>query len=93
LESNKILEQQSIEVVIQHHEAADGSGYPFGLTIDEISPMAQIVHIVDCYDAMTTERAYKMALSPFEALKTMTVEMKHSFNKKLLEKFIVFLGY
>jgi len=93
LESNKILEQQSIEVVLQHHEKADGSGYPYGLTIDEISPMAQVVHIVDCYDAMTTERVYKMAMSPFEALKTMTIEMKQSFNKKLLEKFIVFLGY
>jgi HD-GYP domain-containing protein (c-di-GMP phosphodiesterase class II) len=42
---------------------------------------------------MTTERVYKMAMSPFEALKTMTIEMKQSFNKKLLEKFIVFLGY
>jgi len=93
LESHEVLEKQSIEVVLQHHEAADGSGYPFGLTIDEISPMAQIIHIVDCYDAMTTNKVYKMAMTPFDALKTMIVEMKNSFNKRLLKNFIVFLGY
>jgi HD-GYP domain-containing protein (c-di-GMP phosphodiesterase class II) len=93
MESHGILEKQSLDVVLQHHESADGSGYPSGLTIDDVSPMAQIVHIIDCYDALTTTRAYKLAVNPFEALKIMIVEMRNSFNKSLLENFIIFLGY
>lgn len=95
----KILRQHSsigeevLEIVYQHHENADGGGYPCGLTIGEISPLAQIVRIVDCYDALTTNRVYKNALSPFEALKEMVMEMKHAFNLKLLELFVIFLGY
>ncbi len=87
------IEQEILDIVYQHHEAADGSGYPEGITLEEIVPMAQIVHIIDCYDAMTTNRSYRLATSPFETLKTMCLEMRASFNTKLLEQFIQFLGY
>lgn len=95
----KILEQHNaigkdiLEIVLQHHEDADGCGYPYGLILDDISPMAQIVRIVDCYDALTTHRVYKSAVSPFEALKIMVTNMKFAFNTKILELFIMFLGY
>ncbi len=45
--------------VLYHHERIDGSGYPFGLTCDEIPLSAQIVSIADCFDAMTTDRPYQ----------------------------------
>ncbi|MCX7822081.1 MAG: HD domain-containing protein [Syntrophobacterales bacterium] len=93
LEQYNGIEKEVIEIVLQHHENADGSGYPQGLTIDEISPMAQIVRIIDCYDSLTTQKAYKAAIKPFEALRKMVLEMKWTFNTRLLELFIVFLGY
>lgn len=47
------------EIVLQHHERMDGSGYPYGLAGDEILEEARIIAICDSYDAMTTDRVYK----------------------------------
>jgi putative two-component system response regulator len=54
-------------IVRHHHERADGSGYPDGLRGGDIPLSAQIVAVVDAYDAMTTDRSYKAALSPQQA--------------------------
>ncbi|AOM81702.1 HD-GYP domain-containing protein [Salisediminibacterium beveridgei] len=56
------------EVVEQHHERYDGSGYPKGLRRDEICLEAAIVGLVDSYDAMTSERIYSKARSKESAL-------------------------
>ena len=50
------------EICQFHHEKYDGRGYPTGLSGDDIPISAQIVSIVDCYDALTSERPYKPAL-------------------------------
>lgn len=50
------------EVVLQHHERIDGSGYPRGLKGDEILPMARVLAIADVLDAMTSARSYRPAL-------------------------------
>jgi putative two-component system response regulator len=54
-------------IVMCHHERLDGSGYPFGLTGDEVPLLAQIVGIVDVFDALTSVRPYRAALTPEEA--------------------------
>ncbi len=54
-------------IIRWHHEKLDGSGYPDGLCGDEIPLAAQIICIVDVYDALTTTRSYKSALSPDQA--------------------------
>ncbi|MCE7792792.1 HD domain-containing protein [Salipaludibacillus sp. CUR1] len=56
------------EVVEQHHERFDGSGYPKGLKKDQIIVEAAIVGLVDSYDAMTTDRVYQKGRSKEEAL-------------------------
>lgn len=55
-------------IVEQHHERLDGSGYPFGLTDNEILIQSAIVAVADTYDAMTTDRPYRRACSQAEAL-------------------------
>ena len=50
-----------------HHERLDGSGYPNGLRGDDVPVLAQIVGIVDVYDALTSDRPYRNALHPDEA--------------------------
>ncbi len=55
-------------IILQHHERYDGKGYPFGLKENEIRPEAAILAIADVYDAMTSERPYRKALSKEEAL-------------------------
>lgn len=56
------------EIMHQHHERYDGSGYPKGLKGDEIHPLASIMMVADSFDAMTTNRIYKKKKSIEEAL-------------------------
>lgn len=55
-------------ITLQHHEHIDGSGYPNRKKNDEINQYAHIVGIADIYDAMTSDKPYKMAVSPSEAI-------------------------
>jgi putative nucleotidyltransferase with HDIG domain len=55
-------------IIRSHHEKYDGSGYPDRLVGDEVPLSAQIVGVADVYDALTTTRSYRAALSPEEAL-------------------------
>ncbi len=75
-------------IVMQHHEREDGTGYPFGLERDEIHVYGRICCIADVYDALTSTRAYKNKLSPFEAFRVMKKEMINYFNKDLFACFI-----
>ncbi len=71
-DSAKVLSQRFEEaltdIVGQHHERLDGSGYPLGLKGDEIMLEAKIVAVADSYDAMTSDRAYRKGISPQAAL-------------------------
>ncbi len=55
--------------VLQHHEKSDGSGYPNGLTGENLSDFGKIVAITDIYDAMTSDRSYHKKASPFKVIK------------------------
>lgn len=68
----KILEGVSkfgayLDIVELHHENHDGTGYPLGLRETGVPLGARIVHVVDAYDAMTTNRPYRKAMTPAEA--------------------------
>ncbi|MCM1181791.1 MAG: HD domain-containing protein [Roseburia sp.] len=54
---------------LMHHEKCDGSGYPYGVTRDEIDKFTKIVTIADVFDAMTSERCYRSAMCPFSVIK------------------------
>jgi HD-GYP domain-containing protein (c-di-GMP phosphodiesterase class II) len=60
--------QRGLECVLHHHERWDGAGYPHGLAGDEIPMEARIVALADAYDAMTSDRPYRPALSHDEAV-------------------------
>jgi putative nucleotidyltransferase with HDIG domain len=57
-----------VPIVRSHHEAWDGSGYPDGLKGEEIPLGARILSVVDCFDAIASDRPYRKALSPTDAL-------------------------
>ena len=61
----------AIDVCRHHHEKIDGTGYPFGLKGGEISLAARMGAICDVYDALTSDRVYKQAWSPIEAVTAM----------------------
>ncbi|MCD7824748.1 MAG: HD-GYP domain-containing protein [Clostridiaceae bacterium] len=86
LHGNNILGKENLdprirEVAMRHHERCDGSGYPGGFRRDQISPYAKIVAIADTYDAMTSDRVYRNAISPFEVI--------HMFEQEGLVKYEV----
>ena len=55
-------------IVLHHHESYDGSGYPHGLAGDAIPIGARVVAVADAFDAMTSDRPYRAALSVEEAI-------------------------
>ena len=63
------------------HEAWDGSGYPDGLAGEGIPLLARIVSVVDAYDAMTHDRAYRQALTPVQARVRLAVAAGHQFDR------------
>jgi putative nucleotidyltransferase with HDIG domain len=86
------LDQDCTCVTSHHHERLDGTGYPDGLKGDEISEFGQIAAIVDIYDALSSERCYKHAMPPTEALKKLLEWSQSYLNRELVEKFIAHLG-
>ncbi|MDW0117969.1 HD-GYP domain-containing protein [Sporosarcina thermotolerans] len=79
-------------IVEQHHEWYDGRGYPYGLKEDEISIEAAIVSVVDAYDAMTTERVYKQAVSKEVAILELEKGKGTQFHPEVVDHFIEVLG-
>jgi putative two-component system response regulator len=76
-------------IVRHHHERLDGSGYPDGLRGDEIPLLAQIMGIVDVYDAITTERPYKPAATTEQACEELRREVERGWRRQdLVETFI-----
>jgi putative two-component system response regulator len=71
-------------IVRHHHERLDGSGYPDHLTGDAIPLLAQIISIVDVYDAMTTTRPYRAALSTAEAIRELKEEVRRGWKSEAL---------
>lgn len=65
------LPELLVNIILFHHEHYDGSGYPYGLSGNEIPWEARIVATADVYDALQTDRPYRKALSRKEALKTL----------------------
>jgi putative nucleotidyltransferase with HDIG domain len=61
------MEKEICNIVSQHHERYDGTGYPYQLKKHDISLMAKIVSIADAYDAMTSDRSYREAMTHEEA--------------------------
>jgi len=68
------LSRSSMQTILYHHENEDGSGYPCGLSREQIPLIAKICHIADVFDALTSKRSYKDPRTPFEALKIMAGE-------------------
>ena len=88
-----VISEEASTIVLQHHERADGSGYPKGLKGDKINIYGKICSIVDSFDAMTTNRYYQPALSSFEAMNVIKEKMKDKkFDKDLFKKFVTFFS-
>ena len=74
----------SAHVAYQHHEREDGSGYPRGLTGQQIHLYAKIVMVADSYDAMTSGRSYRRTLWSHEALAQLTEDAPEKYDPQMV---------
>lgn len=74
------------EIILNHHENFDGTGYPNGKKGEEIPLEARIIRITDTYDALTSDRGYRPAYTYPEAIQIMETD-QHCFDPQLLEIF------
>lgn len=89
VKSEEIMKEHGLPEEMQlmgrnHHERADGSGYPDKLLQDKIPDLAKIGAVVDVYDAMTTDRKYRKTKTHYQALAEMSLE-KHLYDHRILE--------
>ncbi len=74
-----------VPIVRAHHEKWDGSGYPFGLSREEIPIGARILSAVDCLDALASDRQYRRALPLDEAMKIVVEESGKAFDPMIVD--------
>lgn len=75
------------EIALSHHEKWDGTGYPFGLSKDDISLSARIVAVADVYDALTSRRVYKPPMVHDDAMKVIVDGAGKHFDPAVVEAF------
>jgi diguanylate cyclase len=76
------------QFVLNHHERWDGCGYPNGLKGEEIQIEARIIAVADAYDAMTSERSYRKALSKKESIKELMKCSGTHFDPEIVTVFV-----
>jgi diguanylate cyclase (GGDEF)-like protein/putative nucleotidyltransferase with HDIG domain len=74
-----------VPIVRSHHEKWDGTGYPDGLKGEAIPSGARILSAVDCFDALASERPYRRAMTPEQAMETLSAEKGKSFDPRVVE--------
>lgn len=93
LKDKKELPKPVLMGVLQHHEKLNGNGYPLGVPEDKINEYAKIISTADIYDALVTERPYKKAFSPRDAVEmimAMTDELDIHVMRSFLDSVILY---
>jgi HD-GYP domain-containing protein (c-di-GMP phosphodiesterase class II) len=83
---------EAFTAALEHHERYDGSGYPHGLSGDDLSELGQLAGIADSYDAMSSSRPFKSAAPPHKALAMLYHMRGKAFHSLLLERFVRMAG-
>jgi HD-GYP domain-containing protein (c-di-GMP phosphodiesterase class II) len=78
--------------ILEHHEKYDGSGYPNGRSGEETGFYSRLVHLVDVYDALTSDRVYKCGVIPSRALAIMYSTRDMDFSCEEIESFVKCFG-
>ena len=79
--------RQSIDTIRHHHERWDGTGYPDGLKVERIPLGARIIAVADAFDAMTSDRVYRAALSVDEAMTELQKGRGTQFDPQIVDAF------
>jgi putative nucleotidyltransferase with HDIG domain len=83
--------EPGLSAVRDHHERQDGSGYPHGIKGGLISIFAAIAAVADSYDAMTSDRPYRKALTKEEAISILEKNKGTQFDAEVVDAFVAYL--
>ncbi len=86
------LSSRMAKIVLQHHEFADGTGYPAGLKTEQTDPLARIIVLANNYDKLCNPINIGDAKTPYEALAYMFAHQRSKFDEHLLKRLIKSLG-
>lgn len=86
------LSKAVLEIIRDHHELFDGTGYPAGLKGDAVGVLARIVAVTNYYDELCNPVDIASAMTPHEALSTMFAKLRSKFDPRMLQAFIRCLG-
>jgi HD-GYP domain-containing protein (c-di-GMP phosphodiesterase class II) len=92
LENTDGIPRAAIEVVRNHHERFDGSGYPRGLKGGAIGLYGLICAITDVYDAVTTDRPWRLGFTPYDALRNVYQRRQRDFDEILVLRYVQCIG-
>ena len=92
IRSSPGISPQTAEIIAQHHERENGSGYPLGLKERQISILGKMAAIVDCFVAFISERPYADTVAPLDALQKLYNWRKEYYHEDMVEQFIQCLG-
>lgn len=90
----KIVEQMPdmnddiLKGILLHHEREDGSGYPFGLKGQQIHPFGKIIAVADMYDAMTSNKAYRKMICPFDVIESIEKDYFGILDHRVVSVFL-----
>jgi putative nucleotidyltransferase with HDIG domain len=79
---------EALPIVAQHHEWFNGGGYPEGLAGEEISPLARIFAVSDCYDAMVSDRPYRKGMPKKQAVEMLRAKSGIQFDPRVVDVFV-----
>jgi putative two-component system response regulator len=84
--------QPALEIPYCHHEKWDGTGYPRGLSGEQIPISARIFAVVDVFDALSNDRPYRRAMSRAEVVEFMRTQSGKYFDPNVVDVFIRMLN-
>ncbi|ETX10418.1 phosphohydrolase [Marinomonas ushuaiensis DSM 15871] len=92
LQKSENIPKAVYQMLLDHHEKIDGSGYPSGKQGSEISVYGKMAAIIDAYDAITSEQPHKHSMGPIKACQKMQKESGLAFDSELLVVFLKHIG-
>jgi len=87
-----LMNSDVLDMVSHHHERHNGAGYPHRLRGEQIPIFARIAAVVDCYDAITSQRSYAQPIAPSRAIKMLYDWRDIDFQAEIVEEFIQAIG-
>jgi HD-GYP domain-containing protein (c-di-GMP phosphodiesterase class II) len=92
VKNNPSISMRTKLAILEHHEDKHGKGYPFGKRTSDIDLFSRVVALCDTFNALTTDRTYSKARTPFEALQFMREKLSHKIDDEMFRSLVMIYG-